>query len=90
MKDVIKKHGWILSPVQYPQGIHCSMTLAMAADWQKMVKDIKTSVKEMKEKPELNHNSTVATYGMTAKIPDESFVNDICKIHSAAVLDALP
>jgi hypothetical protein len=55
-----------------------------------MVKDIKTSVKEMKEKPELNHNSTVATYGMTAKIPDESFVNDICKIHSAAVLDALP
>jgi hypothetical protein len=46
------------------------MTLAMAADWQKMVKDIKTSVKEMKEKPELNHNSTVATYGMTAKIPD--------------------
>lgn len=66
------------------------MTLAMAADWQKLVKDIKTSIKEMKEKPELNHNSFVATYGMAAKIPDESFVNDICNIYSAAVLDALP
>ncbi len=54
-----------------------------------MVKDIKTSVKEMKEKPELNHNQTIATYGLTAKIPDDNFLNDIVKLHSAAILDAL-
>lgn len=90
LKDVIKKYGWILSPVQYPQGIHVSMTMATAKDWEKMVKYLKKSIKEMKDKPELNHNSTVATYGMSASIPDPTFMNEMIRLHSAAVLDALP
>lgn len=44
----------------------------------------------MKDKPELNHNSTVATYGMSASIPDPAFMNEMIRLHSAAVLDALP
>lgn len=44
----------------------------------------------MKAKPELNHNSTVATYGMSAKIPDESFMKEMIKLHSEALLDVLP
>jgi len=65
------------------------MTLATASEWKKFVKDLKVSIKEMKDKPELNHNSTVATYGMSAKIPDESFMNEMVKLHSAALLDSL-
>ncbi len=65
------------------------MTLATAADWQKLVKAMKICIKLMKEKPELNHGSTVATYGMTAKIPDERFINEMTKLHSGALLDAL-
>jgi hypothetical protein len=50
---------------------------------------MKICIKLMKEKPELNHGSTVATYGMTAKIPDERFINEMTKLHSGALLDAL-
>lgn len=42
------------------------MTLSTAADWQKLVKAMKESIKTLKLKPELNHNKTVATYGLTA------------------------
>jgi hypothetical protein len=66
------------------------MTLSTAADWQKLVKDLKSSIKEMKAKPELNHNATVATYGMSASIPDESFMKEMIKLHSEALLDTLP
>ena len=69
--------------------MHISLTLATASEWKKFVKDLKVSIKEMKDKPELNHNSTVATYGMSAKIPDESFMNEMVKLHSAALLDSL-
>lgn len=30
LKDVIKKYGWRISPVQNPQGVHISMTMATA------------------------------------------------------------
>lgn len=65
------------------------MTLPTAEKWQDLVKATKATIKEMKEKPELNHNQTIATYGLTAKIPDDNFLNDIVKLHSAAILDAL-
>lgn len=50
---------------------------------------MKTAIKRMKDNPELNTNQTIATYGMTASIPDESFLNELLKLHSAAILDAL-
>jgi len=43
----------------------------------------------MKQKPELNHNSNVASYGMAAMVPDAAFLNNMLKSHSAAILDAL-
>ena len=43
----------------------------------------------MIEKPELNTNALVATYGMTASVPDPRFVEDCLKIHSDALLDSL-
>jgi len=58
------------------------MTMGIATKWQKLVSDLKKSVKKMKYDPSLNTNSTVATYGMTAKIPDERFLVDLLKIHS--------
>lgn len=65
------------------------MTLGIAKKWQGLVKALKAVVKEMKEKPELNTNSQVATYGLTASIPDENFLNDLLKIHSECLLDTL-
>ena len=78
-----------MSTIQNPSGCHISMTLASAQEWQKLVTAIKASINKLKQQPELNHNSTVATYGMTASIPDDSFLSEMTKLHSAAILDAL-
>lgn len=43
----------------------------------------------MKDKPELNHNSKTASYGMCAKIPDQTFLNGIINMHTEALLDTL-
>ena len=43
----------------------------------------------MRMKPELNTNSTTATYGMTAKIPDGAFLGEIAKIHSQVLIDTM-
>jgi hypothetical protein len=83
MKPVMQEFGWILSPVQNPSGLHISMTIGIATKWQKLVGDLKKSVKKMKDDPKLNTNSTVATYGMTAKIPDDTFLVELLKSHSA-------
>ena len=90
LADVIsKEYKWTLNKIQRPTGCHLAITLASAPDWRQFVDAVKGSVKLMKEKPELNHNSNVATYGMAAKIPDLSFMGNICKLHSAALLDSL-
>lgn len=65
------------------------MTMPLALEWEKVFKAIKASVKLMKQKPELNHNSNVASYGMAAMVPDAAFLNNMLKLHSAAILDAL-
>jgi len=44
--------------------------MCIALEWRKVFEAIKASIELMKEKPELNHNSNVATYGMAAKVPD--------------------
>jgi len=43
----------------------------------------------MKEDPALNHNSSVASYGMAATIPDGSLFDQFIKDHSAVLLDTL-
>ena len=65
------------------------MTFPLAQEWQKILQALKSSIKLMKEKPELNHNNMVATYGLAANVPDQSFLNGLTKIHTAAMLDTL-
>lgn len=87
LKPLMAKHGWILSPVQNPAGLHISMTLGIAKGWQKLVQDLKKCVKDIKADPSLNTNSQIATYGMTASIPDPAFLNQLLNIHTECVLD---
>lgn len=45
----------------------------------------------MKADPSLNHNASTASYGLAASVGnlDIDFINDMCKVHSEALLDAL-
>ena len=51
---------------------------------------VKRAVAKMKAEPELNHSASVATYGLAANLSkvDAGYVNNRCKLHSAALLDA--
>lgn len=65
------------------------MTLPLAKEWEKILSVLKASIKLIKEKPELNHNSTTASYGMAAKIPDKSVLNDLANTIMGLNLDTL-
>jgi glutamate/tyrosine decarboxylase-like PLP-dependent enzyme len=44
LRDVMKTHGWLISPTQFPLGCHFSMTLAAAPEWKKFNSDLTKSV----------------------------------------------
>eukprot|EP01043_Picozoa_sp_COSAG02_P019991 COSAG02_NODE_975_length_15507_cov_14.829180_3_plen_294_part_00 len=92
LADVLSdEFKWTLNKLQNPPGCHLAVTLPSSTQVGEFVSAVKGAVKLMKQKPELNHSSSVATYGMAAKLSnvDVSYVNDMCKLHSAALLDAL-
>jgi hypothetical protein len=81
--------NWILNTVQNPGGLHIAYTLCTAPLWREFIADLKYCIKLMRMKPELNHNSSVASYGTTASIPDGNFLGELAKMHSACILDIL-
>jgi sphinganine-1-phosphate aldolase len=87
---LLKHHGWGLSKTQNPQGAHVALTLATCYDWKAFVSALKSSVQMMKDMPELNHSSSVATYGMAGSMPDPCVLDQMCALHTNALLDALP
>lgn len=88
--EVMKKqHHFKFATIQQPAGLHISMTIPLAQEWPKILTALKASIKTMREKPELNHNSTVATYGLAANVPDQTFLNGLTKLHTAAMLDTI-
>jgi hypothetical protein len=66
-----------------------ALTVANCRDWEKFVADVRKAVDKMKANPELNHCSDVASYGMAVSLPDPCILEDACKLHSKALLDAL-
>merc|ERR1711957_852664 len=79
MADVmLKESGW-----------HFAISMANCQDWKKFIADVRSAVDKMKADPTLNHNSDVASYGMAVNLPDPIILEDACKMHSAALLDAL-
>ena len=79
----------MLNTIQNPGGLHIAFTMATANQWRKFIDDLKYCIKLMRLKPEKNTNETVATYGMTASIPDNSFLGEIAKIHSSIIIDTM-
>ena len=72
-----------------PAGLHLALTVATCYDWKEFVNAVKDCVKKMKEQPELNHNSNVATYGMASTMPSSVILDDMCHLYHRALLDAL-
>ena len=89
LDPLLKEKGWCLSTIQNPPGLHISMVMGIASKWEKFVIDLKNCIMQVVEKPSLNTNSLIATYGMTASVPDNRLLNDLIRIHTEQVLDVL-
>jgi len=90
MADVmLKESGWAMCKTMRPSGCHFAISMANCHDWNKFIADVRSAVDKMKADPSLNHNSDVASYGMAVNLPDPIVLEDACKLHSAALLDAL-
>ena len=92
LSDVMAEHyGWTLNKIQAPTGCHVAVTLLTACHADDFVAAMKGAVAKMNAEPELNHSASVATYGLAANLSvvDKEYINNLCKLHSAALLDAL-
>jgi sphinganine-1-phosphate aldolase len=90
LADVLQsEYNWTLNKTMRPSGCKLVISEPTALHWREFVDAVKGSVKLMKEKPELNHNSNVALYGLATNMPDMCVMDEICKMHQKALLDAL-
>jgi len=86
---LLKESGWWLCKTMRPSGCHFAISMANCHDAKKFIADVRSAVDKMKANPKLNHNSDTAAYGMAVSMPDPIVLEDACKLHSAALLDAL-
>jgi len=67
------KRGWDVSCIQFPAGIHLSVTAIMDAD--SFITDLKDSMNELRSNPSAPANSEAKFYGTAATLPDRSIVD---------------
>jgi hypothetical protein len=90
LANELQKHfDWTLAKTQRPPGFHIAITDANADRCKDFVKQVKACVQMIKEKPELNTNSEVASYGMAANMPSDFLLHGILISIMNSVLDAL-
>eukprot|EP01125_Pyxidicula_operculata_P021395 TRINITY_DN8220_c0_g1_i1.p1 TRINITY_DN8220_c0_g1~~TRINITY_DN8220_c0_g1_i1.p1 ORF type:complete len:548 (-),score=128.18 TRINITY_DN8220_c0_g1_i1:27-1670(-) len=79
----LKSKGWDLSNLQFPPGLHISVTHVTDAD--QLIADLQDVIVELRKNPNQKAEGSAALYGMSAKIPDRSIIDQIAR----AYIDAL-
>jgi len=86
---MLTQRQWTLTKLQRPHGAHWAITDASACNWKDFVSSLKECVQLMKKDKSLNVNHDTAAYGLTAQIPDNSFLRQFICYHHRAMLDTL-
>ena len=73
--DLMEKKGWFLDRQMNPDSIHLTITPANAPACAQYLLDLKEAFTHARAHPELAGEGMAAMYGMVAKIPDPSMVN---------------
>lgn len=82
------KRGWGLNALQRPPALHICVTAKHAGTGPKFVEDLRASVDEVLNNPEMYKKSTAAMYGLAATLPDRSLVSDMIVGVLDTMLDA--
>nr|CAG4634753.1 EOG090X051L [Alona affinis] len=82
VSDFMSKKGWHLSPLQFPPGIHLTITYLHTREGvaKQFLDDIREAVAEIKKNPGAYTEGSTVVYGTTASIPDRSLVSEITGI----------
>ena len=73
--DLMEKRGWFVDRQMNPDSIHLTLTPANAPVAEQYLSDLKESAEHARAHPELAGEGMAAMYGMVARIPDPTMVN---------------
>lgn len=75
MADLLEKKGWFVDRQMSPDCIHLTITPAHAPIADQYLKDVQEVYQYAKAHPELGGEGMAAMYGMVARLPDPTMVN---------------
>lgn len=82
--DRLNKMGWNLNSLQLPDAIHFCLTYNQTADTVilEFLTDLQLACDEVSKLPDKGRSSkTAAIYGMAAKVPDKSIVDEVAYLY---------
>ena len=78
LNSAMSKKGWELNPLQFPPGLHISVTLLHTGEMATvLVSDIKSCVDEILRNPDDKLSSSAAFYGTSQTVSDRSIVSEV-------------
>jgi len=89
MADLKDKHGWKLGPIQFPSGLHISVTHLHSKPGvaEQLLKDLEACSLELAAKGEAPIDGGAAVYGLSQTIPDRSIVGEIATTFIETCMD---
>lgn len=87
INDILSKRGWHASCLQYPPGVHMSVTNFNLPQVMQFVKDVNEAVDELIKNPPSKKGSVAQLYGTAATLP-ESIVREGAKLIMDVILKA--
>jgi len=89
MANMQKKFGWKLGPIQFPSGLHISVTHLHSKPGvaEKLLQDLELCVTELAQSPGGKTDEGAAVYGLSQTIPDRSVVGEIAATFIETILD---
>lgn len=77
VNDVLSSKGWHLNALQRPNSVHICVTLQHVPVVQIFLKDLRDSVRTVKENPGPLNGGFAPIYGAAGKMPDRVMVQDL-------------
>lgn len=83
MSNKLCDKAWKLSPLQFPSGLHLSVTMLHTYDGvaDRLIADVRQAAKELSKTPDMKCEGQGAIYGMSQQIPDRSIINEIAETY---------
>uniref|UniRef100_A0A6N2M8D1 Sphingosine-1-phosphate lyase n=1 Tax=Salix viminalis TaxID=40686 RepID=A0A6N2M8D1_SALVM len=77
VNDIMTSKGWHLNALQRPNSIHICVTLQHAQVFEDYLRDLRESVRTVKENPGPISGGLAPIYGAAGKIPDRGMVGEL-------------